>query len=391
MRPPPRGGQGAVREVVQRPLAAARLVDAADRRPRLAVRGRARPRCAKNVALEAESSRPTTVSSPSRRSRTAVAARAPAPAGPPARRPPSRRPRQGRALPGCSAAASRPPSVSVHEPVAAGADVALGIERLAAERAGRPAGGHDLERPRRERQDAPGREVTRTRSASSSSSSSSSSSASALPSGASSSAASSSLSSSSRASTITVSSSPSQTMAMVPTRKVSCIGSSSGARSMSSCGRLLGHVGSALADLGQQGRRAVRPATATWTFSRTTDTIRSPVAGLQVEGPAARLADGAGNEPIGIVEVVDASSHLASGSGARAHTPNLYRLAPPPHAAKAQGAPRDPPARQRSRGRLGRPGVLPVPGFDPSGPAFRDAVTHKMASDNLTNRKCAMP
>src|ERR1035437_169066 len=42
---------------------------------------------------------------------------------------------------------------------------------------------------------------------------------------------------------------------------------------------------------------------------------------LQEEGPIAGLADSAGNEPVGVLEFVDASSHLASGRIVRAGTP----------------------------------------------------------------------
>src|SRR5450759_1121001 len=54
------------------------------------------------------------------------------------------------------------------------------------------------------------------------------------------------------------------------------------------------------------------------------------VARLQEEGAIAGLADSAGNEPVGVLEFVDASSHLASRRIVRAGTPlattNLYRV-----------------------------------------------------------------
>src|SRR5664280_862976 len=111
---------------------------------------------AKKVAFEAVNSRPTTVSSPSRRSRRAVDL--------------SSRPATCRPSIAAASISARvnlatvdspisPAIGSVHEPIAAGADVALRIERLATERARRPSRGNDPQGLLGEGQSLAGRQV----------------------------------------------------------------------------------------------------------------------------------------------------------------------------------------------------------------------------------------
>src|SRR5450759_439960 len=96
----------------------------------------------KKVAFEAVSRRPTTVSSPSRRSRSAVDLSS---------RPATWRPSiaaasiSARVRPATVDSPISPAIGSVHKPVSAGADVALWIQRLATERARGPSRGHDFQ------------------------------------------------------------------------------------------------------------------------------------------------------------------------------------------------------------------------------------------------------
>ena len=108
---------------------------------------------------------------------------------------------------------------------------------------------------------------------------------------------------------------------------------------MSSAAGSCGHAGSALADFGQQLAQAFGQKR---NLHLLEDHRHQPVsvASLQVEGSAARLADRAGHEPIRAIEVVDASSHLASSrvEAQRASPWRIYTPSPKRSGAAAVGA-----------------------------------------------------
>ena len=272
----PRGdlaaGERPVREVVERPLAEDRLVDRVDRPSSGSGSGQCRVTVTSIALLDDSTIRPTTSISPSRRTSSA---RAPVDHG-------------------------RTGLVDVVA-VAPRADVALRVERVAAQRARRPAGADDPRSPARRTtgprrrssgraagraRPRPRRRPRRDRSASPSSSTGP------------------------RASTSTSSSSPSQPSVSEPRperlveRLVERSGVVAGDRRVRG-GRLRRRA--ARARTRSSPRRSAR--TATWTFSSDDADDPRAVAGLEEEGAVARLADGAGHESVGWVEEIAASRH----------------------------------------------------------------------------------